>query len=784
MAAASNRGLLIALAGIALLLAATLAAYRPPVPRGPEASPTAFSAYRAKAILQDLVGNGVAHPIGSPADAQMRDAIVKRLSALGYSTELQSGFVCNDDGECGSPINILATRGAVPADQDAVLLAAHYDSVAAGPGASDDGAGVAGILEIARILTALPPPRHPVVLLISDGEEAGLLGATLFVREHPLAKQVKAAVNMEARGTTGPSLMFETGTANAWLMRLYASAIARPVTNSLYYVVYKQLQNDTDFTVFKAAGYQGFNFAFIGNVGRYHTPLDNAANASAASIQQQGDNALASLWALANSPNLHPPIAESVFFDGFARTLTVWPTAFTLPAALLALALLLAEAVILVRRGAVTGREILWGWVGTLCVLIAGVALCVVLLSVLVAVGKVPPTDGASWIAHPLSMHWAAAAIAFLAAGGVGAWLGRRAGFWGFWVAAALFGAMLSAASALIIPGASFVLLLTAAAAGLGALPYLAYRQRSGVELRWAAEFAALLPTLTLFAAVLPLLGLLYTAIGSPAWPVSTLVLCLGTITLLPLLAAASSSARRAMMGVAALIVAGGTLITLALPTYSADWPERVNLEYWIDADTGQSHYLALCDSLRLPAPLAAAAQFSPVPRARFVGSGSLGFYAAAPTLALGAPELSIISPPTPASPSATTPPVSGTSHFELRLRSARGAPEALVVFPASARVADIGVETTAGPVRVKLTRMRSGATLFDVVGLSEEGVKFNIDAAGPLPVAVQVFDQSYALPEEAGVLQRARPSNATSSQDGDLTVVHRTVSLGPAAGR
>src|SRR5271156_835665 len=297
MATAGNRGLLIALSGIALLLAATLATYRPPAPRGPDASPAAFSAHRAKAILEDLVGNGVAHPIGSPADAQMREAIVKRLSALGYSTELQSGFVCNDDGECGNPTNIVATLGPKPVAREAVLLAAHYDSVPAGPGASDDGAGVAAILEIARILTVLPAPRHPVVLLISDGEEAGLLGAMLFVREHPLSKHVKAAVNMEARGTTGPSLMFETGTANNWLMHLYGAAIARPVTNSLYYVVYKRLQNDTDFTVFKAAGYQGFNFAFIGDVGRYHTPLDNAANASAASIQQQGDNALASLLA-------------------------------------------------------------------------------------------------------------------------------------------------------------------------------------------------------------------------------------------------------------------------------------------------------------------------------------------------------------------------------------------------------------------------------------------------------------------------------------------------------
>src|SRR6202035_4057511 len=198
-----------------------------PAPRGADAAPDEFSAYRAKEILRDLVGNGAAHPIGSPAGMRIREAIVKRLGLLGYATELQSGFACNR-GVCGSPVNVLAQLGGSFEDPDAVLLASHYDSVPAGPGASDDGAGVAALLEIARILAALPAPRHPIVLLLTDGEEAGLLGASLFVRQHPLSKQVKAAVNLEARGTSGASLKFETGTANTWLMPLYGSAIARP----------------------------------------------------------------------------------------------------------------------------------------------------------------------------------------------------------------------------------------------------------------------------------------------------------------------------------------------------------------------------------------------------------------------------------------------------------------------------------------------------------------------------------------------------------------------------
>lgn len=100
------------------------------------------------------------------------------------------------------------------------------------------------------------------------------------------------------------------------------------------------------------------------------------------------------------------------------------------------------------------------------------------------------------------------------------------------------------------------------------------------------------------------------------------------------------------------------------------------------------------------------------------------------------------------------------------------------------AQIGNVTSTTAEGLVQAKLGRLKSGATLLDVVGLPAGGVEFSVDAAGRQPVSIQVFDQSYAFPEEGQALQRAQPTNATSSQDGDLTVVHRTVSLDPAAGR
>lgn len=399
-------------------------------------------------------------------------------------------------------------------------------------------------------------------------------------------------------------------------------------------------------------------------------------------------------------------------------------------------------------------------------------ALCSGLLALLVRLHQVPPLEGSSWISQPLPMQIAAAAIALLAAGGTSLCLARRAHFWGFWMAATVQIAVLSVISAIVVPGASFPFLLTAAAAGVGALPFTVSLLKSAAPKPWVLDLAALLPVLVLFGTEFPLLQFLYMALGSLAWPASTLVLSIGTASLLPLLARASGTARRTVVALAALTALGGAIAALRVPAYSADWPERVNLEYWLDVDTGESHYLARCDSLRLPATLAAAAHFEPIPRPLFAGSASLAFYADAPPLALAPPELSFAD-------------TAGTAaaRYILHLRSARGAPEAIVVFPAAAQVEEIELAAVQGPVRAKARKLRSGATLLDIVGLPAAGVDFSFGARGAAPIKVQVFDQSYDFPQQAG-LRRSRGPNTTSSQDGDLTVVHRTVSLYPAAGR
>ena len=225
----------------------------------------------------------------------------------------------------------------------------------------------------------------------------------------------------------------------------------------------------------------------------------------------------------------------------------------------------------------------------------------------------------------------------------------------------------------------------------------------------------------------------------------------------------------------AAIVAFGAICITVLMPTYSTHWPQRVNVEYWLDADSGKAHWWTQAASLHLPSAMREAVKFEPEPRERFAGNNSKGFFAQAPALKMTPPELTpvvVADSPSPA-------------HVELLLRSTRGAPTGFVVFPASANVQSVVLATPSGPLRAKLHTLRNGSTVLLAPGMPETGLRFGID--GATPMTVQVFDVNYGLPEElpdGKALQRARPKNATSSQDGDVTVVQRTVRLDPAAGR
>ena len=258
-----------------LILFGVLRSFSTPEPRGADAPDVVFSAHRADAILRDLLQEGVPHVSGSPYNAVVRNRVLAQLESFGYETDIQSRFHCNAFyGTCSPVDNVIAIKPGSKG-KNAVLLTSHYDSGWTGPGAADSGTGTAAILEIARMAADFPPFENDIVFLFSDSEENGLIGADAFASFHPLFEKVKAVINLEARGVSGSSAMFETGEGNRRIIRLLSQYIDRPVANSLTYEIYKRIPNDTDYTVYKRKGVQGLNFAFSQGVAAYHSVVDD-----------------------------------------------------------------------------------------------------------------------------------------------------------------------------------------------------------------------------------------------------------------------------------------------------------------------------------------------------------------------------------------------------------------------------------------------------------------------------------------------------------------------------
>ncbi len=190
-----------------------------PSPKPASAPATEFSALRAFEHSKQIAR--VPHPMGTAADDAVRAYIVRKLTEMGLEVQERPSRY-HHRGTIVVSTNVIGRiRGT--GNTKAFNLMAHYDSVAYGPGAADDGAGVVTLLETARALKAGPSLKNDVIFLFTDGEEAGEVGAEAFMRT-PMADKVGMLVNFETRGTSGPSLMFETSEGNGWLIQEAAKA--------------------------------------------------------------------------------------------------------------------------------------------------------------------------------------------------------------------------------------------------------------------------------------------------------------------------------------------------------------------------------------------------------------------------------------------------------------------------------------------------------------------------------------------------------------------------------
>ncbi len=529
---------------LAVVGAATLAAQRPPPVLPTDAPADAFSAARAMRHVEAIAREP--HPLGSAAEEPVRASIMDELKAMGFEPEIQrprDAAALPEPGVVFDPwrrkvINIVARwRGTGPAGKKALLLSAHYDSVDRGPGAGDDASGVAAILESLRALKVGPAPERDVIILINDGEEAGLLGAGVFAAEHPWAKDVGVVLNFDARGNSGASFMFETSDGNGWLIEQMARALPHPMATSLTMEVYRRMPNDTDLTVYKQAGMAGWNFAFVGGLSYYHSPEDTPANLDPRTLQHQGENLLSMARHLVRLDLDDVRRDDVVYFSVLQRFVAVHPRTWVLPLLGVAVLAYLAVLALGMARGRVRLAEVAAGIATSLAATLAAVLVVGLLWFAfggwLVRSGIVVNRpdlgrDGMPVSRYDVALLTGSAVVAVLVAGLIFAWSSRRWSCEGlglgvliWWLAAAgtsigmlgasyafvwpLLGILIGQAVAFLVPRGHPVALV---ASWLGAVPLLVLQLTiidgifNGLNIRLAPLL--MIPVVLVAAALVP----------------------------------------------------------------------------------------------------------------------------------------------------------------------------------------------------------------------------------------------------------------------------------------
>ncbi|MGC5011596.1 M20/M25/M40 family metallo-hydrolase [Streptosporangium sp. DT93] len=578
--------------GVLLLIAVGAVVDVTPFSVSPADAPARdFSARRAFSHIERFAT--APHPAGTAEHTRVREYLVGELRRMGLRPEVHEATGLAPQSleawpvVAGRVLNIVAViPGTAPTGR--VFVTAHYDSVPEGPGANDDGAGTASAIETARALLADGRrPRNDVVLLVTDGEEVGLLGAEAFAAGHPLAGGKSVVLNNEARGAKGPVLMFRSTRPNGGLVSVFGSAAPHPVADSAFADLLELLPNDTDFTAFAPAGMSVLDSAFANAGTYYHSVLDDPSHVDLPTLQQMGDNTLALVRAFGDADLARTAGGQDlVYFNVPPGILVRYPAwAASVPAGL---AFLATVALVLLarRRGVVTLRRTLLAAVSALVPIGLAVGAGIVFWDALVAIR---PELGGTATTTPYRPEPFWLALLVLAAAIPLAWyallrrrLGARALALGMLAWTAFLGLGLAVAS----PGSSHSLAWPALGAALGGLAAL------HVPARWRvpALTAGLVPAALMLApgawVALPM-GLAYA--GYAVMPQAVLAAGLA----LPLVEVLWPRRRSLLVPSAALavaiILAGAGL---GLERIDADHPRRTSLGYGLDADTGRAFWV------------------------------------------------------------------------------------------------------------------------------------------------------------------------------------------------
>lgn len=381
-----------------------------------------FNDTNASAHVTMLAGTIGSRPVGTAANARARDYIVDQLRQVGFDVRVQETDARRH--ELGRTARVSNIIGLLPGEKpDAIGLVSHYDSSPDAPGATDDGLGVAVTLEAARVLSAGERRQWTLMALITDGEEAGLMGAAGLVTDREVMNRLRAYLNIESIGSSGTAVLFETGPANAWLVAPWARSAPYPRGGSYGIEVYRRLPNDTDFSILKTREIPGLNFAAVGDSYAYHTARDTPERLSPETLRTTGENVVSVVTRLQQMDiNVRSPDWPTFMDIGGTTAVTYGPSVM----GMLSMLALVAGVIGWVRVTGVALRlngvwrwilSIVWAWLGALIVAAS-------------MVGATWLVRAAREVYHPWYARPGRLFLLLLATGASAAWAMSRGGLW------------------------------------------------------------------------------------------------------------------------------------------------------------------------------------------------------------------------------------------------------------------------------------------------------------------------------------------------------------------
>ncbi len=265
------------------------------------------------------------------------DYIQAQLNAVGFTTTVQSfvtsgatGFNLIADWPGGDPNQVL-------------MVGAHLDSVAAGPGINDNGSGSAAILEVAKAVPAsgFTPQKH-LRFAWWGAEELGLRGSQFYVSNLPAAERarIKGYLNFDMVGSPNAGYFVYDGDNSAGtgagpgpagsteieaVIRQHFTSIGVPMEDT-------DFDGRSDYGPFISVGIAaGGTFTgaegtkssaqatkWGGTAGQafdpcYHRACDTSTNINDTALNRNADAIAHAVWTLSAAP----PPSETVFFDNF-----------------------------------------------------------------------------------------------------------------------------------------------------------------------------------------------------------------------------------------------------------------------------------------------------------------------------------------------------------------------------------------------------------------------------------------------------------------------------------